>query len=493
MSMKKLLICLTVLAMVLGLASSAVARRGTPPLTLLGGGTPDFDSMHHLRLPTPDLDKVFAKDRATFGRVRVAETIPVGRTMDEIGTWEELDDGSLRWRLRVSSAGAYFLSFQLSHFRLPKGSEMHFVSVERNYYEGPFGASHNGPGGFGSAMVPDDSALIEVWVPADAKFRPNFQIESVSWGYKNFRNILSVPYRDGREVRIPQKVRQFAYKAACIDQRCPAGEPYEAESRSVAEGYDGNFICSGSVLNSTDDNCTEYHYLTANHCFSSGKAKRLTFYWNYKNSTCGANNAPLNDTTKGSTYLAGGNASDFFLVKLNEIPPENWYVSQSGFDATGAVPQMGATMGFPNDVPMTIAVTNSVLRDGVAQEGWGDDHWRVDSWDVGGTDSGSSGGGLFDQNNRVVGQLHGGTGACDSGWDEYGKLSFSWGVGASEHLDPGNTGQLTTNLLNCFTGEPPPPPPPCELGGTGDPCSSNADCCSDNCKTKGKWANTCGA
>ncbi len=49
-------------------------------------------------------------------------------------------------------------------------------------------------------------------------------------------------------------------------------------------------------------------------------------------------------------------------------------------------------MGFPNDVPMTVAVTASPLRDG-QPDGWGDDQWRVDSWDEGGTDGGSSGGG----------------------------------------------------------------------------------------------------
>lgn len=489
--MKRLLICLTALALLLGVTSSAEARRGTPPLSLIAGA-PDFESVDHLVLAAPDLDLVFAKDRETVGRIRVAETLAIGRTMDEVGTWEKLADGARHWRLRVTSPGAYFLSFQLSDLKLPAGAEMHFISVERNFYDGPYTSRHNNDGKvFGSPMVPDDSAVIEVWVPAGTKM-PALRIDSVSWGYKNFRNILAVPFRDGREVKLPKDVRAFAKAAGCIDQRCPEGDPYEAQSRSVAEGYDGTFICSGSVLNSTDNNCNEYHYLTANHCFSKGKASRLVFYWNYKNSVCGGNDAPLDQTTTGSTHLASGNASDFFLVRLNEIPPESYVVSQSGFDASGSVPQMGATMGFPNDVPMTVAVANSPLRDGQS-DGWGNDHWRVDAWDVGGTDGGSSGGGLFDQNKRVVGQLHGGIGTCtDGGWDEYGKLSVSWGAGAAAHLDPGNTGQLTTDLIDCFGGEPPPPPPPCELGQQGDPCATDADCCSNNCKTHGRFANTCG-
>lgn len=488
--MKKLAISLTVCVIVLGVAASVEARRGTPPLTLLDGG--NFAGMEHMVLESPDLEKVFQKDRQTVGRVRVAETIPVGRSMDEMGTWEELADGSSRWRVRISSPGAYFLSFHLSDFRLPAGAELHFVSVDRNYFDGPYRAGHNNRARvFSSPMVPDDSALIEVWVPADAKFRPNFRVDSVSWGYKNFRNILSVDRRDGREVSIPEKARSFSYKAGCIDFRCsPDVAVWEDQHRAVAESYDGNFICSGAVLNSTDNNCNEYHYLTANHCFSSGKAKRLVFYWNYENSNCGTNDAPLAITTTGSTFLTGGTASDFFLVKLNEHPPESYYVSQSGFDASGAIPQEGTTMGFPNDVPMTIAHRYSPLRDGDS-DGWGNDHWRVDAWDISGTDGGSSGGALFDQNQRVVGQLHGGTDLCGGGWDEYGKLSTSWAAGASAFLDSGNTGSLTTDLINCFTGDPPPPPEPCDLGMGGDPCSADADCCSNSCKTNGKWANTC--
>ena len=488
--MKKRLIYLGVLVLALGAVSSAEARRGTPPLSLIGGA-PDFGAVDHLVLPAPDLDKILANDRATVGPLRVAESLTVGRTMKELASWEKLAGGALRWRLRVSSLGAYFLSFQLSDFELPKGGEMHFISVERNYFDGPYSLRNNNPErAFGSPMVPGDSAVIEVWIPAKAAFVPNFRLDAVSWGYRNFRNILSVPYRDGREVKIAEKAVSTD-KAACnIDVNCPEGDPWQAQHRSVAEAYDGTFICSGSVLNSTDDDCTEYHYLTANHCFSKGKASRLTFYWNYENSACGTNDAPLDQTTTGSTHLANGNASDFFLVRLNELPPEGYYVSQTGFDASGATPQSGATMGFPNDVPMQLAITDSPLRDGQS-DGWGADHWRVDMWDVGGTDSGSSGGGLWDHNQRVVGQLHGGIGSCDDGWDEYGKLSVSWGAGAAEHLDPGGTGQLTTDLIDCFGGEPPPPPPPCELGQSGDPCTVDEDCCSDNCKKKGKFANTC--
>ncbi len=58
---------------------------------------------------------------------------------------------------------------------------------------------------------------------------------------------------------------------------------------------------------------------------------------------------------------------------------------------------------------------------------WGSNHWRVPSWDQGVTEGGSSGSPLFDQNSRIIGQLHGGESSCTlRTWDEYGKLDVSW-------------------------------------------------------------------
>ena len=55
-------------------------------------------------------------------------------------------------------------------------------------------------------------------------------------------------------------------------------------------------------------------------------------------------------------------------------------------------------------------------------------HWGVTGWDEGVTEGGSSGSPLFDQNHRIVGQLHGGASACGAASlsDEYGKMSYSW-------------------------------------------------------------------
>ena len=82
----------------------------------------------------------------------------------------------------------------------------------------------------------------------------------------------------------------------------------------------------------------------------------------------------------------------------------------------------------------------------------GTSHWRV-SWNDGVTEGGSSGSPLFDQNNRVIGQLHGGYSACNSSdmRDWYGCFYRSWTGGGtnttrlSNWLDPCGSGAVTTN------------------------------------------------
>jgi len=76
-------------------------------------------------------------------------------------------------------------------------------------------------------------------------------------------------------------------------------------------------------------------------------------------------------------------------------------------------------------------------------------HWGVTDWDLGVTEGGSSGSPLYDQNHRIIGQLHGGASACGGSVlsDEYGKVSVSWNPAGSANsgqlkfwLDPNNSG-----------------------------------------------------
>ena len=75
------------------------------------------------------------------------------------------------------------------------------IHVERDYYDGPYTRRHNHPlRTFQSPVIPGDSAVIELYLPPEVDFVPKLVVRSVSYGYRDFRGVSRVPYRDGRSL-----------------------------------------------------------------------------------------------------------------------------------------------------------------------------------------------------------------------------------------------------------------------------------------------------
>jgi len=225
------------------------------------------------------------------------------------------------------------------------------------------------------------------------------------------------------------------------------------------------------MVNNTAQDRKPY-FMTANHCgIHAGNAASLVVYWNYENSTCrpvgspasgGPGNGLLNQYQTGSYFRAAHAASDFTLVELDDDPDPAWGVSYAGWDRTGAEAAPAVAIHHPNTdekrISIAYAATQTTSYLGTLVPGNGT-HVRVIDWNLGTTEPGSSGSPLFDQNHRVIGQLHGGYAACgnnESDW--YGRFSASWTGGGtpstrlSNWLDPGGTGAMTTNTISSFSG-----------------------------------------
>jgi lysyl endopeptidase len=417
--------------------------------------------------------------------LRVAEPQATAYTLAGSGTWEQLPDGRL-WRLRVTSPGAVFLSFGLSDVRLPAGARLSFYSVERRFQDGPYtDRIHNSYGVFQSPAIPGDSAVIELFVPRGARrpaVEPSLVVSSVSHGYRDWNGFARVPLRNG----LPTLESAVAALGACErDVNCPEGNSWQADKRAVARTYDGRFLCTGTLINNTAQDCRNL-FLTANHCVSrSQTASGMVFYWNYENSTCGGNDASTGFTSTGSTLRATSSSSDFTLLELSSAPSAAFNVYYAGWNRSTAAPSSGVGIHHPTGAAKKISFENDPLQDGGGfSGGWGATHWRVTGWDSGTTEGGSSGSGIWNSSHQVVGQLHGGTADCSGGWDEYGKLASSWTLGASSWLDPGATGALALGGKESST---------CSGGNcrpAGQSCTANSECCSNSCTGK-KNRKTC--
>jgi hypothetical protein len=125
-----------------------------------------------------------------------------------------------------------------------------------------------------------------------------------------------------------------------------------------------------------------------------------------------------------------------------------------GWDKSGAIPSSCVGIHHPSGDIKKIAIENDPLISTTFGGAPANSHWGITSWDEGVTEPGSSGSPIFDQNHRIVGQLHGGASACGASAlsDEYGKFSYSWNPVSSDSstqlkywLDPSNSGAQFIN------------------------------------------------
>jgi hypothetical protein len=377
-------------------------------------------------------------------------------TPDSDGTWEEAD-GVKVWRLRITSPDALNLNLGFTDYFMPKGGTMVLSVPSTGFSIRPFTADDNKDHRqLWTPLLPGRELSVEVTLPANvARDELSLLLSSINSGYRGFEDL---PSDDGSRCSLQE--------GSCNrDVICPEGDDWRDEIPSVARiSIGGTSLCTGVLVNNVLQDQTPY-FLTAYHCGVTTRPgfsdpSTVVFYWNYERSMCGgSNDATLSHDQTGSTLVAEYADTDFTLLLLDDNPPAD--VTFSGWDNTGADATTAVAIHHPQGTPKRISFENdatTVTAYGGTTTGGGTTHIRVEDWDLGTTEGGSSGSPLYDQNKRIIGQLHGGAAACSNDLpDWYGRLSVSWTGGGSadsrlsDWLDPDATGATTLDTLNPFT------------------------------------------
>ncbi len=408
-------------------------------------GVQPLSTVDKLTMPEVDMVKVSMEDEIADQlnepwRFAVAHDVLL--STDDSGTWEPLADGRVMWRLHVVSDGATSLNLGFYRWVMPEGGEMFLYTPDLSYRVGPLTAKNNQEHGeYWSPVLPGDELVVEITVPVAGMEKLEVLLALVNHGYRGF---FAEP-ADGERSQ-----------SCNIDVVCPAGDGWRNEIRSVgAIQLQGSKICTGAMLNNTANDFTPY-FLTADHCgVTPGNDHTMRIYWNYENSWCREpwstesgqpGDGDLTQSQIGATFLADSSASDFNLVQLDDAPNPEWNVFWAGWDNSGTQATSAVAIHHPNVQEKRISFENDPTSSAS-----GGRMVRVNDYDAGSTEGGSSGCPLFNQNHHIIGQLFGGSAACNNDLDDvFGAVSWSWDGATSadrlnDWLDPLGTGATSHN------------------------------------------------
>jgi subtilisin-like proprotein convertase family protein len=392
-------------------------------------GYPMVGQTQSLKLPPLDNQKMKEEELSNRKPGRApsfAFKREVHITPDNYGKWSSLNRDEEIWQLEITSSNALSLNLGFTEFYLPNGAQLFLTSPSSKQRFGPLTIHDNElHNEFWSPVLPGETILLELLLPKSEKKNLALKITSVNHDFLGFHSILS---------------------GNCnVDIACEEGEPYRDIARSVAiYGIQGTNFCTGFLINNTANDCKPY-FMTANHCgITSQSAPSVVVYWNYQNSFCrsglpqnqGKGDGQLNEFNSGAILRASYALSDFTLLELDDPAPANSFFA--GWDISNQ-PAQNTTVCIhhPSTSEKRISfnfdgtkIINYQLGDTPDPNG---NHLMVENWEIGTTESGSSGAPLFNQQKRVIGQLHGGLASCsENRYDAFGWIYKSWNGGGTK-------------------------------------------------------------
>ncbi|MBN1952687.1 MAG: trypsin-like peptidase domain-containing protein [Bacteroidales bacterium] len=366
--------------------------------------------------------------------------------------WHQNEQGTYVWKRGFTASGASSIGLTLRPYRLNQGVKIFVYSPGAGTVFGAFTFRNNNEARVLSlGSLPGDSLIIEIQSARGPEYIGELAIATAGIGFP------------GRDLPPHEKDGYYGWSAECeIDINCLDISRYQLQKLSVCRLVieEGNVRkrCTGTLLNNTSEDGTPY-VLTARHCVRNEDAANNTvFSFDYESPFCEGPDGEIKSVS-GSTIISTGELMDFVLLKLFERPPVDYTPVYAGWDAGPDAPQGSYIIHHPEGdvkkISYDVEEATTTSFGGYKDETF----WLVESYEEGSTENGSSGGGLFNSNNRLVGSLTGGGTVCSNLINDcYQKFSEGW-LGSEDSslqlkhwLDPDNTGKTVLENLDIYAG-----------------------------------------
>jgi hypothetical protein len=347
------------------------------------------------------------------GRLRIG----IGRTLDKPLTvnlstapaseWVSVANGWRIWLVSVTSPGAEGIRVHLENIKLPDGARL-VAYAPAKPQAGPAITAQTlrSATEAWAETILGERLVVECQLPPQADpSAVSFTITEISQIYLSLATALGT-------------------RSPCEnDVTCYAAWATAASGVARIEFIDSGsaYLCTGCLLTTVPATYVPY-FLTANHCVTTPTiASTLELWWFYQSSNCNGPAPALDSvphTAGGADYLAGSSENDFTFLHLRMAPPAGAaFLGWSTANPASATTLTGIHHPGGDIKKISFGGQNSLDLD-----------FRYVRWSSGVTEPGSSGSPLFNASQQVLGQLWGGSSACDNptGLDHYGRFDLTY-------------------------------------------------------------------
>lgn len=402
------------------------------------------------------------------------------RTVDlALGAARGTGQGGFVWTASVKVSGATALRAHLTGVDLPAGARLYVYNLAGQAF-GPYtGRGPLGDGEIHTNTVFGKQLMLQLHVPADAARAPRMTLAEVGVMGARFVAPRYNPAGafDANDLgAVAEAGNLCSANAACVvNAACQSSAVVNTAKDAVAgmlfQSGSSFYICTGGLVADTVTTSVIPYFLTAHHCISSsGEASSLETYFDYQ-TTCSSPNCtqPYNNTgdTVGATIKGSSSTSDYTLLQLSSVPATadgvatylGWLSTAVANTNNTALYRISHPQGSPQAYSEGVVDTSKPTCRTLAR---GNFIYSRDT--IGATEGGSSGSPVINAAGQIVGQLYGACGTnlnnvCDAA--NNGTVDGAFAVSYPNvvaFLNPGSCSPL------------------------GASCTSNSQCCSNNCK-----------
>ncbi len=428
---------------------------GGAPLT---NGSVKFNSSDNLKVLNYETDsKLKQQAIASMQKhesITFAHGFEVDYTPQNSGNWRII--GNYRvWQLEITSPGAYSINLIFDRYVLPNGAKLFLYNKDRSDVKGAFTSANNKKNGvLATSPIVGDAIIVEYQEPLDADFEGELLIGSVNHDYVGI-------------LKYNEKVGWFGDSQSCnVNVSCSDIDGVEDIKRGVMRMIiNGTEYCTATLINNTSDTKLPY-VITAGHCFTGDPFNDKTvFLFNYETPHCSSVIEGDKSMVVGSLSVSGADmkcivtSKDYALLELSEMPPKSYRPYFVGWSLVDQPIAPFAAIHHPNgDVKKISTALNELSKTTFYSPPFDTDmHWHVEEWDSGTTEGGSSGCGLFDANNLLIGTLSGGAASCANSVNDYFvRFNRAWDSSTAQsnklktYLDPDNTGAQSISGIDPY-------------------------------------------